>query len=171
MGQNHASIHFTPEQWTAVGTAFTALREAIEPVLVSLGADQRRRLVKMGDGSEPFCRQALEVMTQNSHLMPRSLDIDEMRRDLETHDALQAVSVQLTRLMERVRDTDTALGSDVMMAALEGYAFLKVAGKTEGVEGLRKQLGRRFEANGQRGDAAAEAEPDPAPALPEPATA
>lgn len=171
MGQNHASTHYTPEQWTAVGNAVTALQEALEPVLVSLGADQRRRLVKMGDGSEPFCRQALEVMTQNSHLMPRSLDIDEMRRDLETHDALQAVSVQLTRLMERVRDTDTALGSDVMMAALEGYAFLKVAGKTEGVEGLRKQLGRRFEANGQRGDAAADAEPDPAPAPPEPATA
>lgn len=174
MAQNLASHHLSADQWATVNSAITQVGDALQQILVSLSPDQRRRAVKMGDGSEPFCRQALEVMTQNLHLMPRSFDIDEMRRDLESHDALQACHVRLTQLMERIRDTDTALGSDVMMAALEGYAFLKVAGKAEGVDNLRRQLGRRFEANGQRGDAGPgpESAPAPAPApAPEPALA
>jgi hypothetical protein len=48
--------------------------------------------------------------------------------------------------------SDTALGSDVMVAALEGYSFLKAAGKAEGVDGLRKLLSRRFEGNGRKAE-------------------
>lgn len=32
-----------------------------------------------------------------------------------------------------------------MTAALEGYAFLKIAGKGEGLEGLRRTLSARFD--------------------------
>jgi hypothetical protein len=31
-----------------------------------------------------------------------------------------------------------------MNVALQGYALLKVAGKNQGLEGLRKELGTRF---------------------------
>jgi hypothetical protein len=104
----------------------------------------------MGDGSEAFCRKALDVMSENVGLMPRDFDLAEMRRDLESHDALHARMVRLTRLLEMAHDTDTALGSDVMVSALEGYAFLKAAGKGEGVDGLKKLLGKRFDNNGGR---------------------
>ena len=73
-----------------------------------------------------------------------------MRRDLASHDALNARAVRLTQLMEKVRDTDAALGSDAMVAALQGYQFLKSAGRGEGVESLKRMLGERFEGNGQR---------------------
>jgi hypothetical protein len=53
-----------------------------------------------------------------------------------------------------VHDTDTALGSDAMVAALEGYTFLKAAGKGEGIDTLRKMLGRRFYSNGHKPEAA-----------------
>ncbi|MCY7354736.1 MAG: hypothetical protein LH470_06605 [Lysobacter sp.] len=46
--------------------------------------------------------------------------------------------------MERADDSEVALGSDVMSLALEGYALLKVAGKNQGLELLRKELGSRF---------------------------
>jgi hypothetical protein len=51
---------------------------------------------------------------------------------------------RLLRLTERASDTEIALGSDVMNAALQGYALLRVAGKNQGLEGLRKELGSRF---------------------------
>jgi hypothetical protein len=149
MTQNFASRHLDDSQWVAVDQAIDALNTALEPLLVALAADQRRRAVKMGDGSEAFCRQALNVISENIALMPRNFDLDEMRRDLHSHDALHARAVRLTRLMEKVHDTDTALGSDAMVAALEGYAFLKTAGKGEGVDALRKLLGKRFD-NGPR---------------------
>jgi hypothetical protein len=152
MTQNFASRHLDDSQWVAVDQAIDALNTALEPLLVALAADQRRRAVKMGDGSEAFCRQALNVISENIALMPRNFDLDEMRRDLHSHDALHARAVRLTRLMEKVHDTDTALGSDAMMAALEGYTFLKAAGKGEGVDTLRKMLGRRFDGNGHKAE-------------------
>lgn len=47
-----------------------------------------------------------------------------------------------------------ALGSDVMVAALGGYAFLKLSGKGEGLDAVSRELGKRFEANGARGEPA-----------------
>ena len=51
---------------------------------------------------------------------------------------------RLQRLAERAQDSETALGSDVMSLVLEGYALLKVAGRNQGLEGLRRELGGRF---------------------------
>lgn len=42
-------------------------------------------------------------------------------------------------------DSEMALGSDLMVASLEGYAHLKVAGRGDGLEGMREALGSRFE--------------------------
>jgi WS/DGAT/MGAT family acyltransferase len=72
------------------------------------------------------------VARKNAGLLPRDFDLGEMGRDLASHDAVVERMVVLSNLMERVRDTDLALGSDAMVAALEAYAHLKVAGKAEG---------------------------------------
>jgi len=48
------------------------------------------------------------------------------------------------RLSERMQDSEMALGSDLMTNALEGYAFLKIAGKGEGLDGPRQMLSARF---------------------------
>lgn len=50
---------------------------------------------------------------------------------------------RLRRLTERAEDTEAVLGSDVMTLTLEGYALLKVAGRNQGLEGLRKDLSAR----------------------------
>ena len=152
MSQNLANQHFDDAQWGGVDQAITALEQSWGPVLVALnGPIQRRGLAKMGDGSEAFCRKAYDVMRENADLLPRNLDLAEMGRDLASHDALNARLMRLTRLMEKVRDTDIALGSDVMVAALGGYAILKVAGKGEGLDAANRDLGKRFEGNGPRG--------------------
>jgi hypothetical protein len=157
MTQNFAATHLSNEQWAAVDAAIDQLTAALEPALVALSTDQRQRVVKMGDGSEAFCRTALDVIAQNAGLMPRNFDIDEMRHDLASHDALSARVVRLTRLLEKAHHTDMALGSDAMVAALEGYAVLKAVGKHEGVDALKKLLGRRFDGNGRKVDSPAPA--------------
>ncbi|MBB1086954.1 hypothetical protein H4F99_00465 [Lysobacter sp. SG-8] len=142
----------TTEQWSAVDEAITQLNTALEPILVALATDQRKRLVKMGDGSEAFVRKSLDVFAENLDLLPRNFDLEEMRRDVASHDALHTRAVRLTQTMEKIHHTDTALGSDAMMAALRGYQFLKSA-RGEGVDALRQLLGERFEGNGTRPDA------------------
>lgn len=151
MSQNLASVHFDATQWQAVDQALATLESAFGPVLVALqGTGQRRRLAKMGDGSEAFCRKAFDAMRSNRDLLPGNFDIDEMGRDLGSHDALNERLTRLMQLVEKVRDTDTALGSDVMVAALAGYQFLKIAGKGEGLDAVNRDMGKRFEDNGHR---------------------
>lgn len=144
MSQNRISMELGPEQWASLDAALGTIEQLLAG-MVSLTPEERMRLIKMGDGSEAFCRQALDVMGENPNVLPRNLDLAEMRRDLATHDALRPRLMRLQRLVEKAADTDMALGSDVMAAALEGYAFLKIAGKGEGLHGLRRSLSKRFE--------------------------
>jgi len=153
MSQNIAAVHFDDTQWAALDEAFDALERAWTPILVGLdGPAARRKLAKMGDGSEAFCRKALDAMRENRELLPRTADVDEMARDLEDHDRLNTRMARLRRLLERVRDTDIALGSDVMVAALLGYQILRMAGKGQGLDGTSKDMGKRFADNGPRGE-------------------
>lgn len=155
MSQNLAQVHFDDAQWAALDQAFTAFEAAWAPILVALdGPGARRKLAKMGDGSEAFCRKALDALRENPELLPRTLDVEEMARDLADHDQLNARLARLHRLVERVRDTDTALGSDVMVAALFGYQQLRLAGRGQGLDATSKELGKRFVENGRRGVAA-----------------
>lgn len=112
--------------------------------LVAMSIEQRRKLARMGDKSEAFCRQTLEVLAQNPQVVPPSLKLAEAQADLVALDRLRPLVLRLTRLAERANDTEIALGSDVMRCALDGYALLKVSGRNQGLEGLRKELGNRF---------------------------
>ena len=69
----------------------------------------------------------------------------------------------MQRLAERATDTEIALGSDVMRCALDGYALLKVAGRNQGLEGLRKELGSRFIKSARQAETQSrQGEPQPA---------
>lgn len=143
MSQNIVSLRFQVEQLSAVDAALTSLEEHLA-ILIAMPASERRKLTKMGDKSEAFCRQAIEVLSANPNVLPRNFDLAELQQDLLALDQLRPRLVRLAQLLERATDTETALGSDIMSSALEGYAMLKVAGKAEGVEGLRRTLSARF---------------------------
>ena len=58
---------------------------------------------------------------------------------------LEALEAELSAKHGRkIRDVD------VMSAALEGYAFLKIAGKGEGLDSLRRALSVRFNRSAKR---------------------
>ncbi|HVI59848.1 MAG TPA: hypothetical protein VM619_13390 [Luteimonas sp.] len=98
----------------------------------------------MGGKSEQFCRETLDVLGLNPQIVPASIGLADAQADLVTLDRLRPRLKRLLKLVERAQDTETALGSDVMSLALEGYALLKVAGKNQGLEALRKSLSGRF---------------------------
>ena len=112
--------------------------------LISLTPEQRRGLTKMGEKSEAFCRAALNVAQQHAGIMARDFDIEGFQRDQQTLDLLRPRILRIAHLYQRVTDTEMALGSDAMAAALEGYALLRVSGKSRGLDGLREALSTRF---------------------------
>ena len=143
MGQNLVSLHLTEEDLVAVDAALRTLEEKLA-VLVELSVDERRALTKMGEKSEAFCRQTLIVLAQNRQIIPAELDVREAENDLEQLDLLRPRFARLRQLATRADDTEMALGSDVMAAALEGYALARVFGKGAGLDALRAAVGTRF---------------------------
>ena len=98
----------------------------------------------MGEKSEQFCRQTLSVLSQNPQVIAPSLGYADAVADLATLDALRPRIARLRKLAERGRDSEAALGSDVMVTSMAAYALRKVVGKNQGLDALRKDLSRRF---------------------------
>ena len=143
MSQNLISFQPSPADLTAVDAALKTLEEKLAG-LIDLSIEQRSTLMKMGDKSEAFCRKAVEVLGNNPGVLPANFSLAELRRDLAGFDTLRPRLVRIERLYEKMRDSQLALGSDLMTGSLEGYAFLKVAGKGEGLDTARQALSARF---------------------------
>ncbi|TYT23809.1 hypothetical protein FZO89_16445 [Luteimonas viscosa] len=154
MSQDLIDLTLSEAQLSAVDNALLELETQLSG-LIAMSVQQRRKLMRMGDKSESFCRQTLSVLGQNPQVVPPSLKLAAAQSDLATLDALRPRLQRLQRLAERAVDSETALGSDIMRCALDGYALLKVAGRNQGLEGLRKEIGTRF-AKGPRASEGAE---------------
>jgi hypothetical protein len=157
MSQNLISLALDDDTLGSIDAALNTLETAFIGLL-ALTPEQRRSLTRMGDKSEAFCRQTLNVLAQNPQVLPPSYDLAEAQEDLSAIDRLRPRLMRLLRLTERAEDSSAALGSDVMCAALEGYALLRISGRNQGLEGLRDALSVRF-GNRRRS-------PSPAPETP-----
>jgi hypothetical protein len=143
MTQNLITLTFPPADLAAIAAAIETLEDKFVN-LVDLSVSERRHLVKMGDKSETFCRQTLILLDQNRQMIPPSFDLDDAQADLRTHDLLRPLFARLRQLISRADDTEMALGSDIMSAALEGYALAQVFGKGAGFDALRDVMAVRL---------------------------
>lgn len=141
--QNLATLSYTEEQLNAIDTTLATLESQLSG-LIALSAEQRLRMTKMGERSETFCRRAVTVLGENPQIIPPNLDLADAIADLRGRDQLRPRIARLARLSQRATDTEMALGSDVMVAALQGYKLLKAIGRSEGLDSLRRELGNRF---------------------------
>lgn len=143
MSQNLVSLSFPQADIDAIDAALATLEEKFAR-LIELSVADRRSLVKMGDKSEAFCRQTLIVLDQNRTILPPNFDFNEAVQDLATLDLLRSRFQRLRQLIGKADDTEMALGSDIMSAALDGYALAKVSGKGAGLETLREAMSARY---------------------------
>jgi hypothetical protein len=120
------------------------IRERL-PFLVDLVGSERNSMPKMGDKSRAFVGKALEVASQNNEFLPRSFDVEEMRKDLELYDDLASLMMTLSQLQDLVDDTCLVVGSEAYSAALTVYNYAKTSGQNaNGLEPLVKEMKQRF---------------------------
>jgi hypothetical protein len=137
------SATLTKEDREAVIAAVATIKQKL-PFLMDLTAEERKSLPKMGDKSRAFVSKALEVANQNPDFLPRSFDLEEMKRDVELFESLYPVLLALTQLQELVDDTCVAVGSDAYAAALVVYNFAKASGKGSGLDAVADEMSKRF---------------------------
>ena len=139
MNQNLVSIEFSPAELDAIDGALAVLEAKLDRLIV-LTPEQRHKALKMGDKSEVFCRQTEMVLRQNPGMVPGDFSLDDYRLDLAALDALRPRLQRLRALTDRADDTELALGSDIMSAALDGYRFAKIAGKGTALDSLKEAM-------------------------------
>ena len=143
MTQNLISLDFGVDDIAAIDKALDIL-EAKFDRFVTLTPDQIRRLNKMGDKSEAFCRQATVVLEENPQLIPPGFSVAELRQDITDLDLMRPRFLRLRELLQKVDSTEMALGSDIINAALEGYGYMKMGGKSAGLDGLKASMSVRY---------------------------
>ena len=139
MNQDLVAIEFSPADLDAIDGALAVLEAKLDRLIV-LTPEQRHKALKMGDKSEVFCRQTEMVLRQNPGMVPGDFSLDDYRLDLAALDALRPRLQRLRALTDRADDTELALGSDIMSAALDGYRFAKIAGKGTALDSLKEAM-------------------------------
>ncbi|BAY27142.1 hypothetical protein NIES2100_69640 [Calothrix sp. NIES-2100] len=143
MADSKVSAKLSAADREAVMEAISTIRQKL-PFLIDLSTEERKALPKLGDKSRAFVSKALEIAAQNPDFLPRSFDVDEMRRDIELFEALYPILLSLTQLQELVDDTSVAVGSEAYAAGLLVYNYAKASGKGAGLDSMVDDLGRRF---------------------------
>ncbi|MBW4419412.1 MAG: hypothetical protein KME13_09300 [Myxacorys californica WJT36-NPBG1] len=137
------SATLTPAERDTLMAAMTMMKEKL-PFLVDLSAEERKNLPKMGDKSRAFVGKALEVATQNPDFLPRSFDLEELRKDVQLFEMLYPLLMSITQMHELLDDTCLAVGSEAYAAALQVYSYAKASGQGAGLDAVVGELGQRF---------------------------
>lgn len=159
---NLITINLGKDELAGVDNALTDLETRFAG-LIALSFAQRRSANKMGPKSEQFCRQTLKVLDLNPKVVPPGIDIADAKADLAALDDLRPRFERLRTLASRADDSEFALGSDIMTAALKGYAVLKVMGKIQGLEQQQRTLAQRFNRTARLASEPVPSTPEPAP--------
>jgi hypothetical protein len=138
-----SNFSVSPEQLVVVDNAVGAIEAAI-PGAFALSAEQRKSMKWMGDKSESFCRQALNIVGQNPQIVPPNIPVAQAIAKMKAIDELRPRLLRLTQLVERLADTQAALGNDILKVSFSAYRLLKMTGRTEGLESSRKDLAGIF---------------------------
>lgn len=143
MLDNTVSATISTDDQAVIFAAIATVKEKL-PFLVGLTQEKKKGLSRMGDKTRAFVSKAIEVATQNADLMPRCLDVDEMRRDVELVEALYPIMLSIAQLQELIEDTYLLAGSEAYAAARIAYNAARVNGKLMGLETAVEEMGKRY---------------------------
>jgi len=123
--------------------AIDEINEALD-FAVDLTVEERKKLSKMGDKSWAFVDRAYELAMRNPDFLPRSFNLEEMKRDVELFRAMHPLIIAFKQLNERIDDTYKAVGADAFSAALAVYNYAKLCDSGLAMDDVLKEMGRRF---------------------------
>jgi hypothetical protein len=137
---NRISAALTQADRDAIAQAIQTI-EAHLPFLVDLIAEERSSLAAMGNKTRTFVEKAYELAATQPDFLPRSFDVEEMRKSLELIQDLNRILMSLTQLQNLIDDTCLLARSDAYTAALTVYNNGKANGsKTKGMEPILQEL-------------------------------
>ena len=149
MSYQNITASLSPQDIQEVKAALQKVQQKL-PFLITLSAEERRKLVKMGDKSLAFVNNSVTAAQSNPEILPATFDVEELVRDYQLAAVLTELLISIQQLTEQVDDTLMAVGSEAMTSSLTVYDYVKTASKkTPGLKSVAEQLGERFKAIGK----------------------
>ncbi|AGG88277.1 MULTISPECIES: hypothetical protein [Rhodanobacter] len=157
---NRISAVLSDEDVTAVQGALAAAR-AVLPFLVTLSAQERQALPRLGPKSVGFDEKCVTYMTNRAQFVPGFVDLAEVQKDRALRSQLLRFAAELQTLAASVDDTLQLVASEVWMADLAYYQSVREAAHRgrDGAQDVYDDLRQRFP-----GPRANRAVPEPAAA-------
>ncbi len=143
VNSSQIDVILTAEQVATIIAAMDTLDAAV-PFLVSLTADDRQRLFKLGSRSEGFVAEALSAALQHPEYVPSAVAMDQFQRDIALRQKLLPIVQRARVLYTKLNDTWMLAGADAMQAATAIYRVLR-AQRGEGLDVTLNVLKQRFE--------------------------
>ncbi len=128
--ENLFELNIPAADLQAVQAAVQTFATLLAPHLISLSADARRAIPKMGDKSLAFVRKAREYAASNPELVPGFLDLAMFDADLQGVDTLNALLRTLQPLVDNMADSMLLSGSEAYQAALVFYRSVRAAAQS-----------------------------------------
>ncbi len=123
----------------------TAEIKAKLPFLLNLTIDERKTLRKMGTKSVAYVQDCLRAAQTFPNLLPPSIKVDELAKDLALYNDLSDLLVSIKSLCEGIEDTIMISGSDAMIVSDNIYAYLKQGSKQDAnIKAQIEQIGLRY---------------------------
>ncbi len=129
VAENKISVSIPAETASEIQVAIKVINDKLAVHLLALTPDERRAIPKMGDGTIPFVKKAFEYATANKEFTPAFVDVEEMKKDIEAVETLQAFLRPLQQLVSSLDDTIMLSGSEAYVSALSYYNSVKNAAR------------------------------------------
>jgi hypothetical protein len=150
--ENRISITIPPADLQAVQQALANIQAILAPYVVAMTPEDRKKILKMGDSSEPFVSKVMDYAISDPQFLPPYMQVAEMKKDWEAVVNLLPVFRVLQQLDDNLSDTVMLAGSEAYEAALAYYGSVKMAANMNipGAKAIYDDLKKRFEGQGRR---------------------
>ncbi|WP_139559623.1 hypothetical protein [Methylotetracoccus oryzae] len=150
----------TEQEVAEIVTMLEALKAKFD-FLITLTAQERRQLPKLGERSIGFEEKCAQHMASHPEFLPGFVALDEINLERTLRGQLMRCFAPLQALSSAMEDTLMAVGSDIWLADLAFYHSAQDAArrKLPGAEAICNDLSSRFPGGGRKKETA---EPVPA---------
>lgn len=135
-----------------VRDALKTIMDTLLPYLIALTPEERRTMLKMGDGTEPFVEKVLDYIDSNPQFLPAIIFPAEMKKDWKTWNQLVPLLRLVDQLQSNLNDTIMEAGSELYADCLGYYGGVQFGVKMNfpDAKPIEEDLRKRFVGQGRR---------------------
>jgi hypothetical protein len=150
MSYQNISYVMPADHLAEIKSAITLINQRM-PFLVNLNPEERRTMLKHADRDTEFVADASFVVNNFPDIFPVAFGVPEYQRDVELHRILGDTKILLESLAEKIRNTELALGNEVMRSTNQAYHLIQAAKKsTPGIQKVAEKMALRYKGQGKK---------------------